>query len=97
MIDANGNLLLGGLGTVEPWQQGAYQKGPTSIDIAGEAIELCSELSGHRDLAAGNFAVTHRLDRVAGISPQEYTTNPDFSVPFRMICPALGEVNSAPA
>lgn len=83
LIDDSGNLQTG--------QEVKYetQKGPTSVDIAGEAIELSSELSSHDDLSIGDFAITQRVDKIAGNTNYEYVEFPDFSLPFRIIKPKL--------
>jgi hypothetical protein len=65
--------------------EGELQKGPTSIDVAGEAIEFTSELSGHSFLAAGEFAITKRLDMVAGNSDFEYDLLDEFKEPIRVL------------
>ncbi|MCP9234671.1 hypothetical protein [Lewinella sp. JB7] len=80
LIDDDGNLLFDA-----PPRQEEYQNGPTSIDVAGEAIELASELSGYHQLAAGDFAVTRRLDRVADQLSTGYREVAEFNVPFRVI------------
>ena len=87
LIDDSGNLLIG----IEPGHNATNknesQKGPTSIDIAGEAIELTSELSTYDYLSVGDFAITQRLDKIAGNTDHKYVEVPDFDIPFRIIKP----------
>ncbi|MDX1332139.1 MAG: hypothetical protein R3252_03845 [Robiginitalea sp.] len=85
LVDDEGNLLAGV--EQEVLEREAFQKGPTSTDIAGEAIELTSELSGHDVLGVGDFAITKRLDQIAGDMGYEYRKIPDFNVSFRVITP----------
>jgi hypothetical protein len=87
LIDDSGNLLIG----IEPGHEATNkhesQRGPTSIDIAGEAIERSSELSSHDDLSVGDFAITQRLDKIAGDTDHKYVELPGFDIPFRIIKP----------
>jgi hypothetical protein len=87
LVDDSGNLLIG----VEdgPDDKGVreLQKGPTSIDVAGDAIELASELSGHSDLAAGDFAITERIDKISGSTDHTYIEFPHFGLSLRIIKP----------
>lgn len=69
MIDDDGNLLLG---IPDDQRKENRQTGPTAIDIAGEAIETASEMSGHRSIGAGEFAITERTDIIAGTKIPEY-------------------------
>ncbi len=85
LIDDQGNLLMGTEFKKEKTEE--LQKGPTSIDVAGEAIELSSELSGHGALSAGDFAITKRFDSIAGYKDYNYIKMPDFDIPFRVIKP----------
>ncbi len=85
LVDDHGNLMLGM--NLESEVEEELQKGPTSIDVAGEAIELSSELSGHDILEIGDFAITKRLDQIAGDEDHQYMEIPDFDMPFRIIKP----------
>lgn len=69
LIDDHGNLLIGP--DVEKNKE-ERQTGPTSIDVAGEAIEVASEISGHRSINAGEYAVTERTDIIAGTKREDY-------------------------
>ena len=82
LVDDKGNLLIG---VSEPTAQ--VQLGPTSIDVAGEAIELSSELSGDNMLGAGDFAITKRFDEVAGNQNSDYHLAEDYDVEIRIIKP----------
>jgi hypothetical protein len=66
-------------------ENGELQNGPTSIDVAGDAIEYASELSGHGILSAGDFAITRRFDMVAGNNDFEYNVLDDLNTPFRLV------------
>lgn len=85
LVDGEGNLMLGV--ELETDIEKELQKGPTSIDVAGEAIELSSELSGHDLLSIGDFAITHRLDQIAENTNYDYVKVPDFGTPFRIVKP----------
>ena len=78
IVDDDGNFL-------EDDEEGDLQDGPTSIDVAGEAIEITSELSGHHFLEPGNFAVTHRLDNIAGNTDYTYEVREGIDQPFRIL------------
>jgi len=69
MIDDEGNLLLG---LPDDQRKQERQTGPTAIDIAGEAIEIASEMSGHRSVNSGEFAITERTDIIAGTKRPEF-------------------------
>lgn len=69
MIDDDGNLLLG---IPDDQRKENMQTGSTAIDIAGEAIEVASEMSGHRSIGSGEFAITERTDIIAGTKLSEY-------------------------
>jgi hypothetical protein len=87
LVDDSGNLLIGMEQGNEARNINEPQKGLTSIDIAGEAIELTSELSGHSDLLVGDFAITQRIDKIAGDTDYKYVEVPDIDLPFRIIKP----------
>lgn len=70
LIDDDGNLLLA---PNIDHHKTERQTGPTAIDIAGEAIEVASELSGHRSIHSGEFAISERTDIIAGTKIPEYT------------------------
>jgi len=78
IVDDKGNF-------VQPDSEGEVQKGPTSVDVAGEAIEYSSELSGESHLGVGDFAITKRLDVVAGNANFDYDILEGYKEPFRIL------------
>ena len=45
--------------------------GPVAVDIAGDAIEVASELASADEVDAGEILITHRTDReAAGRGPE---------------------------
>jgi len=78
VVDDQGNF-------VQPDSEGEVQKGPTSVDVAGEAIEYSSELSGESHLAVGDFARTKRLDLVAGNTGFDSDVIGGYKEPFRIL------------
>lgn len=81
----SGEAIVDDYGNFPNDEEGELQLGPTSIDMAGEAIEFTSELSGHSFLEAGDFAITRRLDMIAGNTDFEYAVLDEFNEPIRIL------------
>ena len=69
LIDDDGNLLMGP--DIDQNKQ-KRQTGPTAIDVAGEAIEVASEISGHRSVLSREYVITERTDIIAGTKKSEF-------------------------